>query len=187
MQISALYRNGREDRFLAGLCLVKKVPHPLGSLLAPLVSGIWTVGSVHQSMRWRCSLSVARTTEHMRPARSSQPFPLLCKQSGKWRHPSHKQLVRCQSITAFAQLGSLGSFTPHSYHSWWFPKVAAELPGSLQIAFCGIKPLLPLAFSLSVITPACQHCSKYACVSGSHISHFTEFSHLKTLSHHSLH
>lgn len=185
MPISALYRNGRKDGFLPELCIVRKVPHPLGSLLEPLVSEIWTVGSVHHSRRWRCFLSVAHIAKHTRPAHSSQPFPLLCKQSGKWRHPSHKQLLRCQSITAFARLGSLGSFTPHSYHSWWFPRVS-ELSGSLKIAFYGIQPLPPLAFSLSVITPACQHCSKRVCVSGSLISHFTEFSHLKTPSHHSL-
>lgn len=50
----------------------------------------------------------------------------------------------------------------------------------LAVCFlCGIKPCPPITFSLSVITLACQHCSRYVYIPGSLVSHFTELSHLK--------
>lgn len=49
----------------------------------------------------------------------------------------------------------------------------------LAVCFlCGIKPFSPIT-SLSVITPACQHCSKYVHIPESLVFQFTELSHPK--------
>lgn len=88
------------------------------------------------------------------------------------------QSSRCQIITAFAHLGFPWDFSQPS--QLMISQSGCCIVRFLAVCFlCSIKPFPPITSSLSVITLACQHCSKYVYIPGSLIFHFTELSRLK--------